>query len=1460
MPGETTIDSLQIEIQAGAKNAEQGLDALKGALDKLRSALKDGAGLTSLAASFRNMGDEANKLGTTSAAHIEKLVQALRDLQGVGKLNLTETANGIEKVNNSSEKAAANSGNVVRRLLITYASLRGIGRTIASLIDKSNTYVENLNLFNASLGQYADSARNYAQQVADLMGIDPAQWLRTQGVFQTLAEGFGVTSDRAIIMSKNLTQLGYDLSSFFNIAVDGVGGSMQKLQAAFSGELEPLRRLGFDLSEARLKAVALSLGIDQTFNSMTQAQKAQLRYYAILTQVTTAQGDMARTLDTPANQLRIFKAQVEQAGRALGNIFIPALNAILPYAIAATQAIRMVADAIAELIGFKMPEIDYSGISGATNATEDLDSALTSAGGSAKKLKDLLADWDELNIIQSESGGGSGKGGKGVINPEDWKFDLPEYDFLKNFTESRVGKILEGWKPTIQWITDHVEEIARIAEGIGATLVAWKIAGGLIPGLKEASGYLTTLLGAVGVITTVTGSIKLNIDFTTNWLETGNWGSLFGELITSVGGSSLVASIIKHIVTGEKGAAMADWAAGTLLTVNGAIGIALSVKKASVDGLDETTVLRMLTGGLEVAGGTALIYRQIAKWITGTPASGAQAIGAGAAAFFALANIGLNLGLTKGYLTSGDPIKLLESLGSDALSAAGVGTAVGVAFKSKEAGFIATGIVFAADAVMDLVLNIGDVVENGVTKENVFSAIKSVLEASAAAGMISSFAIKGKMDSVTALGTGAAAFSATVGISLSAFISDYTVDSDDVGNAAGLSGVGLISDALTSFAAGYMVYSTTGNAKHGWVIGGITIGIEAAVTTIEISNKVAETGEVSPSVIAAGFKSILDGALSGMAIGMSVGHPVAGAITGLLATASITVLAVVTGLEKSTKREDLAKFTISYGENALTDEEIQQYISGLFSYDVNAQIKTITAVVTSSTKINKELKDDNNFLETQLKAIELGVDVDGSYENIKALLSGDDGLIAKLNQYMKDSSNAIKAWITIGDVEGKKGASFVNMDSILSADAQLAKDLTWAGTQLADLITKGMEDELTAKEAELRDALINFISNVTSAAIKGRAEGEFAAGVAGLKLKDLTEESVFKTLEGYQALEEQLLTSLEDLQTETLAGYFGKRGAYQAEADAWSALHPGEELPAYLKTILDDLDTSISDLTDNWDAYLQQDKDRMVAPARQELYEQMMEFIDTTAIAEMVASRFQFAKNNLAGYGKTISDEDLANIFMNAEDQGKFGGWAWKALDEYLKGNLATYQKAFIELGLGDAFNEQMMKVFQSALLESGNAEGIFDPVKEEFDTLKSSIESEPIVLDFTAASQWTHDTEGRTVSIVLPSKSTSGGGGAPVMDSRFVSKGMGATQSGYIIQSTAVSGNEQNQQNVAAGVREGNDEQNTLLREQNTILRGILAKTGTVIPSTALARTVKRSNEMLSGVEGAVAAFAAGL
>ena len=347
-------------------------------------------------------------------------------------------------------------------------------------------YQEDLNLFTVALGQYAAEAQNYAEKVSDVMGIDPAQWLRNQGVFNTLLTGFGDTAERAQLMSQNLTQLGYDISSFFNISIED---AMQKLQSGISGELEPLRRLGYDLSQARLEQTALNLGVKESVANMTQAEKAELRYYAIMTQVTTAQGDMARTLEAPANQLRILQAQLTQAARAIGNIFIPALNAILPYAIAVVQVIREIANALANLAGFKLTEVDYSGVNSAAVGAGSLADNLDDAAGAAKKLKQYTAGFDELNVFAPNTGSGSwaSAGGAGGFD-----FDLPTYDFLGDAVQTRIGEIKK-------MIEDTLAEITTIVSGfmlaVGAILV--------VTGVNIPLGVGLMAAGAVGLAATV---------------------------------------------------------------------------------------------------------------------------------------------------------------------------------------------------------------------------------------------------------------------------------------------------------------------------------------------------------------------------------------------------------------------------------------------------------------------------------------------------------------------------------------------------------------------------------------------------------------------------------------------------------------------------------------------------------------------------------------------------------------------------------------------------------------------------------------------------------------------------------------------------------------------------------------------------------------------------------------------
>lgn len=559
-------------------------------------------------------------LGSFNANSITKLATALNTLDADGlaekfdKLNtsvaplatnlnsvttsLKQMAPAMTRVQSATSKVSSSNGRANSTYVDFYAKLRTVigalrvaGNTVAGWINESNSYIEDVNLFTASMGEYAAEAQQYAEQVGELMGIDPGEFMRNEGVFNTIIKGFGVASDKAYLMSKNLTQLGYDISSFYNISVED---AMTKLTSGISGELEPLRRLGYDLSYARLQQDAYNLGIEKNVQDMTQAEKSQLRYYEIMTQVTVAQGDMARTLNAPANQLRVLQAQVTLCARSLGDVFIPVLNAVLPYAIAFAKALRVIATEIANFFGFELPEVDYSSLNSnlsrmsddlsqgsdavgdLADGADDTASGLGDAAKNAKELTKYLLKFDELNVIPSQndssssgssksgkaSSGSSGIGGAGLGS--DLGIDLPQYDFLQGLVDSKANQVFEKLK-------GHLKDILSYLVAIGAAIGAWKISKNVldfIQMLKDFKGFtavgnISGLLMLFGDIVKLKRYIKDIADNGVNFYNAAgvisSFAGMVGDAFTMMGNYKLGGTLKLVQGVGEIIAAIADW-------------------------------------------------------------------------------------------------------------------------------------------------------------------------------------------------------------------------------------------------------------------------------------------------------------------------------------------------------------------------------------------------------------------------------------------------------------------------------------------------------------------------------------------------------------------------------------------------------------------------------------------------------------------------------------------------------------------------------------------------------------------------------------------------------------------------------------------------------------------------------------------------------------------------------------
>ena len=497
--GKAKLDRLLPTLRSLASLPKLNLTTYVNNIGKLQKALKGldainmaevRAKMEELATAFRPLADEMQKIADGFSAFPAKIQQLL---QATGQIP------------SANKKATASFTDLYVKIKSVISVITRLGKKIWSTIESSNDYTENLNLFAVAMGggKVAEDAKAYAEEVSAAMGIDPSEWMRSQGVFMTMATGFGVASDSAATMSKNLTQLGYDLASFYNMDVED---AMTKLKSGLAGELEPLRAIGYDLSQAKLEEIALSQGIDKTVESMTQAEKAQLRYYAIMTQVTVSHGDMARTLNDPANQVRVFRAQLDMAAREIGNMFIPALNAILPYATAVAKVIGTIAHTFAGLFGFEQKEISDITL-GVVENTESLESNMEDAQAEAKKLKSYLLGIDELNVINPNTD--SLDDASSSI-----EFKIPDYSeqFMAGLAESRLNEIVEKMK---EWlgITEEIDSWGELLETrfgnilltvgyIGSAMLIWNVGVGVVNFIKNFDKFAGILkyMGAVAII------------------------------------------------------------------------------------------------------------------------------------------------------------------------------------------------------------------------------------------------------------------------------------------------------------------------------------------------------------------------------------------------------------------------------------------------------------------------------------------------------------------------------------------------------------------------------------------------------------------------------------------------------------------------------------------------------------------------------------------------------------------------------------------------------------------------------------------------------------------------------------------------------------------------------------------------------------------------------------------------
>ncbi len=532
----TDIDEVSIQIESDSSKAAAGIDKLSASFEKLKTSIGGDliTKMKSISDSIKSLSsisgglkidtsglDSLKNIGNTSgiktlgndlkstAGTVDIFSSGIKELKaetsalptGLNKSTsaLDKMETQAKKTKNETSKLGTALGTLNNTLSFVgaYYALRQVTEVIGGFVNKSTGYIETLNLFNVSLGELADEAEVFVDEFSTVLGVDPSGVRQAVGDFNSLARSFGVNADEAYHMSKNLTQLAYDMSSFRNISLED---SLAKIRSGFVGEIEPMRAVGVALDEATLQQTAYSLGIEESISDMNRLQKTQLLYYQMMQSTTYMQGDMARTLLQPANALRILQEQFSQLARAIGNIFLPIIMKMIPYVMALTQLLTELAQKIANAFGFEIPNMDY-----ASDAFGDISSGLTDVEDSASdandEIKKMLGNFDDLNVIDfgdsSDSDSGLGINGGAALDIPTTGYDALEGALTQNLDE----------------VKKKLEDILPIIGIIGGALLAWKTSTGVI-GLLDNLGLInnkaSTLLETFKTIAGI-GSIAVGV-------------------------------------------------------------------------------------------------------------------------------------------------------------------------------------------------------------------------------------------------------------------------------------------------------------------------------------------------------------------------------------------------------------------------------------------------------------------------------------------------------------------------------------------------------------------------------------------------------------------------------------------------------------------------------------------------------------------------------------------------------------------------------------------------------------------------------------------------------------------------------------------------------------------------------------------------------------------------------------
>lgn len=571
---------------------------------------------------------------------LDKLITKLTGVeQVVNKVDKTlnkgtvkKTSDNLNNLKNSTDKTTKSVEKLDKALSLSgaYLGARRLTTTFLQWISYSKDMTESLNLFNvvfkniekngktlySNLGK---EATKFQYKLNEAFGTNKITTFEYQGLFQSMGENVGIPDTYSAIMSEAMTKLTYDLASLYNKQEKTTAEALRA--GVYAGQTKPLRSYGIDVTQTSMQPILKELGItDRSVKQLSQAEKEILRYLVVMKQSKVAHGDFANTLESPANQLKIFSQQLIETKASLSSLFIGTFANILPYANAFLMVIKEISKSIATMFGINLSDFN-SGIASSEDAYVDLEDSVNNATDAVKELKRQTLGFDQINNINENKNTGSDTNVSGGIDKRlldaikgydngmekvrmkateirdrimEWLGFTKEIDPLTGELSFKY----QGWKTTLKNVVSSFLKLntqGKILVGLGLVVGAtklWATAKKLV-NILGGSGLIKVLKNMLSPLTSIIGNVKEYIKYSP---------SLLSGIKTAISDWGASASALDKVKLGLVGII------GLSLSLD---GMSSSMKDLANNGMTLNNTLGILTSGLGSVASGAMIGTSI---------------------------------------------------------------------------------------------------------------------------------------------------------------------------------------------------------------------------------------------------------------------------------------------------------------------------------------------------------------------------------------------------------------------------------------------------------------------------------------------------------------------------------------------------------------------------------------------------------------------------------------------------------------------------------------------------------------------------------------------------------------------------------------------------------------------------------------------------------------------------------